>query len=118
MARQQSVQFRSQQGYFSVTGSVCALGGSPRAFCQAVSIFTPELACLALRIFYTPANSVPSARSFSTRYLIHDKKPNQSDAKRADQFRFVHINKPILDGQPSNIRRWLDPRLKDKDLVE
>ena len=118
MARQQYGQFRSQQGYFSVTGSVWELAGSARAFWQEVSIFAPELARLALGIFYTPSNSVSSERSFSTRNLIHDKKRNRLDAKRADKLSFVHINKRILDRQPSDIRGWLDRRLKDEDLVE
>jgi len=117
LVRRQFGQFRSQQGYFSVTGSLWELAGSTRAFWQEVSIFAPELARLALRTFYTPSNSVPSERSFSTRNLIHDKKRNRLEAKRADKLSFIHVNKRILDRQPTEIRGWLDRRLGDEDLV-
>ena len=79
--------------------------------------FCPELARLALRIFYTPSNLVPSERSFSTRNLIHDKKRNRLEAKRADKLSFIHVNKRILDRQPTEIRGWLDRRLSEEDLV-
>ena len=117
LIRRQFGQFRSQQGYFSVTGSLWELAGSARAFWQEVSIFAPELARLALRIFYTPSNSVLSERSFSTRNLIHDKKRNRLEAKRADKPSFIHVNKRILDRQPTEIRGWLDRRLSEEDLV-
>ena len=60
---------------------------------------------------------MPSERSFSTRNLIHDKKRNRLEAKRADKLSLIHVNKRILDRQPTEIRGWLDRRLSEEDLV-
>ena len=60
---------------------------------------------------------MPSERSFSTWNLIHNKKCNRLDAKRVDQLSFIHVNKRILDRQPTEIRGRLARRLSEEDLV-
>ena len=51
-----------------------------------------RLAILAQRVFNTPANSVPSERSFSVQNLLHSKTRNRLTADRAEKLEFIYIN--------------------------
>ena len=62
-----------------------------------MSPFAPELGRLALRIYKTPANSVPSERSFSTHKLIHDKRRNKLSVDKVDKLVFIHCNSRVLE---------------------
>ncbi|KAA8894409.1 hypothetical protein FN846DRAFT_786419 [Sphaerosporella brunnea] len=56
-----------------------------------------ELAQVALHIFHTLSNSVPSERSFPIRNLIHDKKRNRLGAQTADKLAYIQVNMRILE---------------------
>jgi hypothetical protein len=77
--------------------------------------FAPELSQFALRLLHTPANSVPSERSFSTRNLVQDVKRNSLSPDVADRLCYIHINQRVLDRQPSEPRGWYG--LSDEDSV-
>lgn len=80
-------------------------------------MWVPKLGELAVRIFHTPANSVPSERAFCTCNLMHDKKQNRLSTVVTDQLCYIHVNKHILDRQsgPSVVRSWRD--LDEKELA-
>ncbi|KAA8893613.1 hypothetical protein FN846DRAFT_978166 [Sphaerosporella brunnea] len=55
--------------------------------------FSTALAQVALRLFHTPSNSVPSERSFSTR-------------QKADRLAYIHVNMRILERGDQEPRSW------------
>jgi hypothetical protein len=77
-----------------------------------------ELSTLAVRVFSTPANSVPSERAFSIRNLIQDDKRASLSDETADKLTFVHINHRVLDRiiDPAQIKAWI--QMSDEELGE
>jgi hypothetical protein len=57
-------------------------------------------------LFHTPANSVPSERSFSVRNLIQDKKRSCLSPEAADKLSYIHVNRRVLDRNPGEVRAW------------
>jgi hypothetical protein len=62
-----------------------------------------ELSLLALRLFHTPANSVPSERSFSVRNLIQDKKRSCLSPEAADKLSHNHVLRQIIFHIPAGL---------------
>ena len=56
-----------------------------------------KLATLAVRIFGTIANSVPSERSFSAVNFLHSKARNRLIPANADKLAFIYMNKRVLE---------------------
>jgi hypothetical protein len=54
-----------------------------------MKLFVPGLSELALRLFHTPANSVPSVRSFSTRNLVQNVKRNSLHSAVLDKVSYI-----------------------------
>jgi hAT family C-terminal dimerisation region len=57
---------------------------------------TTILGQIALRLFSTPANSVPSERSFSTQNLIHNKTRRALRSDKVNKLTYIYINTRIL----------------------
>jgi hypothetical protein len=78
--------------------------------------FAPELSEFALRLLHTPANSVPSERSFSTRNLIQDLKRNALNPVVADKVSYIRVNQRVLDRKGTDARTWF--HLDEEALVD
>jgi hypothetical protein len=58
------------------------------------------LAKLAIRVFHTLANEVPSERVFSAMKLLHSKTRNRLSEDRVDKLLFIQINTRTLRRRP------------------
>jgi len=70
--------------------------GDPRMFWLYQMTHTKVLGKIAYRLFSTPANSVPSERSFSIMNLIHSKLRKNLSPAKANKFTFIYINNRVL----------------------
>lgn len=68
----------------------------PRMFWLYQMTHTKVLANLAYRLFSTPANSVPSERSFSIMNLIHTKLRKNLRPVKVNKLTFIYINDRVL----------------------
>ena len=79
-----------------------------------------RLSDLALRLFHTLANSVPSKRAFSVHNYLHDSKRNRLTSERSAKLQFIYINKRALrykyPGKKREEQTWL-PLTKDQELA-
>ena len=91
--------------------------GDPVTFWSLALQYSPEIAELALRLFETPANSVPCERAFSTMNLTHTKYRNRLTVERTHKLCFVHINRRILDRSRDATKKRLD-ELDDREAME
>ncbi|KAF7173370.1 hypothetical protein CNMCM6106_007473 [Aspergillus hiratsukae] len=92
----------------------------PHTFWQFASEYSPELADLALRIFDTPANSVPSERAFSTMNLTHTRHRNRLKVEKVDKICYIHINRRILDRNKiavEKVKKRID-QLDDEEALD
>ena len=96
-AKFQFASFLIQQGQFAKHHEAWTLADHPLLFWALIGPFAPELSHLAVRVFKTPANSVPSERSFSSHNLIHDKKRNRLQVDKVDKLVFIHKNMQVLE---------------------
>ena len=55
-----------------------------------------ELYQLATRLFHTPANSVPSERSFSSMGILHSKSRNRLTVERVSKMLYIQVNRRTL----------------------
>jgi hypothetical protein len=62
--------FKARQNLFTRLNPVWRRIEDAVQFWEEMEPFSTELAQVALRVFHTLSNSVPSERSFSTRYLM------------------------------------------------
>lgn len=83
--KMQFAEFRIKHGAFATFDEVWKHVEQPIMFWGLMSSFVPELGSLAVKIFKTPANSVPSERSFSTHKLFHDKRRNKLSADKVNK---------------------------------
>ena len=58
---------------------------------------TKALGILCNRLFSTPANSVPSERSFSTQNYLHTKTRNSLRSDRVDKLTYIYMNSRVFD---------------------
>ena len=96
-AKFQFASFLIQQGQFAKHHEAWTLADHPLLFWALIGPFAPELSHLAVQVFKTPANSVPSERSFSSHNLIHDKKRNRLQVDKVDKLVFIHKNMQVLE---------------------
>jgi len=73
----------------------------PLLFWKIVAGEAPHLSALAIRVFSTPANSVPSERSFSAMNFIQDECRSRLSAEKTDMLTFIYINSKVLRQHPS-----------------
>ena|SRR5271168_398112 len=73
-----------------------------------------ELYQLATRLFHTPANSVPSERSFSYTNILHSKSRNRLIAERVDKILYIQVNRRTL-GRVSKPAAQLEEELETTD---
>ena len=73
----------------------------PVLFWKVVSGEAPGLSAMAIRVFSTPANSVPSERSFSAMNFLQDEYRSRLSAERTDMLTFIYMNSKVLRRQPS-----------------
>ena len=95
-AMQQFNEYWRQEGRFTTTSPVWQYRTDTEQFWLFMQSQCPELAPLALRLARTPANSVPSERSFSILNIIHTKGRNKLQPDHVDKLQFVYINERVL----------------------
>jgi hypothetical protein len=78
--------------------------------------FAPRISRVAIRLFRTPCNSVPSERSFSVQNIIHDKKRNRLKPERTNKLMYIYMNRRVLDRVDGEAFRW--EHLNDEQLLD
>ena len=89
-------------------------------FWQFASEYSSDLAELSMRLFETPANSVPSERAFSTMNLTHTRYRNRLKVEKVDKICYIHINRRILDRKKvprDKVKKRID-QLNDEEALE
>ena len=104
------LSFRAKKGVFSPTAPCWTQATNPLRFWQLHAIISNGLGTLAVRLFSTPANTVPSERAFSAQNLIHDKKRNRLSSEKANKLVYIHMNQRILES--------LDRQQTTKDFLQ
>lgn len=111
---QDFLHFREKQGKFNTPNRVAldiwnpALTQRPKLFWQYCRPTSPLLAQLALRIFSTPATSVPSQRAFSATNYTLDKSRASMDVERGHEAVYVYMNSNAFRRAKSAATRgWL-----------
>jgi hypothetical protein len=74
-------------------------GKGAREFWVSTINRTKALGILCNRLFSTPANSVPSERSFSTQNFIHTKIRHKLKPDRVDKLTYIYMNSRVFDGR-------------------
>lgn len=110
---------RMRQGFESSELWEPEVVNDPYTFWQFASEYSPDLADLAMRLFETPANSVPSERAFSTMNLTHTRHRNRLKVEKVDKICYIHINRRILDRkkEKGKAKTRLD-QLNDEEALE
>lgn len=116
LAQEQFTLYRIQESYFHPLSPAWKMSAKPLLFWAQLVGYTAELGHIAMRIFRTPATSVPSEQSFSAHNLIHDKRQNKHNPEQVDKLVFVHINKRVLDRKIKDTRGWID--VTEDELVD
>jgi hypothetical protein len=106
LLRAQFGDYRAHEGVFTASSPAWEVRDNAVQFWTEIKPFAPELGEFALRLLHTPANSVPSERSFSTRNLIQDLKRNALDPAVADKVSYIHVNQRVLDRKGTDARTW------------
>ena len=74
-------------------------GKGAREFWVSTINRTKALGILCNRLFLTPANSVPSERSFSSQNYIHTKIRSSLKPDRVDKLTYIYMNSRVLDAR-------------------
>jgi len=59
-----------------------------------------------MRLFRTPANSVPSDYFFSAQNHIHNKVHNRLSSTRVDKLTYIYLNCRVLNHKTGKPRQW------------
>jgi hAT family C-terminal dimerisation region len=112
--RREFISFRDRENGFNHTKWCWDHVDKPKKFWEMVFKEDSKLLKpLALRIWSTPANSVPSERAFSAQNFIHTKLRNSLHPNRVDKLVFIDMNSRVLK------RRQRSPYLlTDSEEVE
>lgn len=104
--------FREKQGKFNRQNPsdiwAPTLVEHPKLFWQHCRSISPHLAQLAHRIFSTPANSVPSERSFSAMNYIIDKFRASMDVERGNEAVYIYMNSKALRRAKKAATGWFN----------
>jgi hypothetical protein len=98
--------FRTQRDGFHPNDISWKDTDNPAVFWRTHTDQYPDLACLALRIFETIANSVASERAFSAMNLNHSKQRNSLNPKKVSMLVYIYMNQRTLDS--TGDRLWID----------
>ena len=118
--------FREKQGKFNRQNPndiwSPALVERPKLFWQHCRSISPLLAQLAHRIFSTPANSVPSERSFSAMNHVIDKFRARMDVERGNEAIYVYMNSKALKRAKKAATGWfhladVEERVLEDDII-
>jgi hAT family C-terminal dimerisation region len=112
--RMEFVSFRNRETPFQPSKWCWDHIEDPRNFWKMVSTEDSKfLRRLAMRIFATPANSVPSERAFSAQNFIHTKLRNSLHPSRVDKIVFIYMNSRVLKNQQKS-----PYKMSEKEKVE
>ena len=95
--RAEFLSFRNKTSCFSANADCWEDVENPLLFWQIQATFAPVLGRIAVRLFGTPANSVPCERAFSAQNLIHTQKRNRLQPGVVNKLVFILINQRHLD---------------------
>lgn len=113
-APSRNIAIRAQHNLFTYCGRFSPLSAwnaswkfeDPHTFWYAQQGFTQELANIGIRLFRTPANSVPSVQSFYVQNLINNNLRNRLQPTRVNKLTFLYLNRHVLDRKPSEKDQW------------
>jgi hypothetical protein len=91
-ARCEFLSFRSQLPPFESTRYCWKHSTDPRMFWIMQTQHAKVIGALAVRIYSTPSNSVPSERAFSVMNFIHRKGRNSLGSEKVDKLTYTYIN--------------------------
>ena len=91
-------------------------GKGAREFWISTLNRTKALGTLCNRLFSTPANSVPSERSFSIQNYIHTKIRNSLKSDRVDKLIYIYMNSRIFDARKEDNKYILT--INEKEQLE
>jgi len=95
--RREYIKFRLQDGVFHQKAWCWESRNNPLEFWEfAKGCGSRFLAQFAIRVFSTPANSVPCERAFSAQNHIHTKECNALDPERVNKLTYVYMNYRVL----------------------
>ena len=89
--------FRMQRDGFHLNNILQKDIDNPAMFWRTYTNQYPDLACLALWIFETIANSIALERAFSAINLNHSKQRNSLNLKKVSMLIYIYINQRTLD---------------------
>jgi len=112
----QLLLYRAREGPFAQENAPWDVAEHPIAFWSFMIEFVSHISRIAIRLFRTPCNSVPSERSFSVQNAIHDKARNRLLLARTDKLIYIYMNRRVLDRQEGDHYRW--EHLEDEEMVE
>jgi len=96
-AMEQFNEFWRKEGRFNRGLPVWQYAERKEVFWEYIQASCPELGPLALRVARTPANSVPSERSFSILKLLMNKFRAQLTPQHVDMLQYIYINERVLN---------------------
>ena len=85
------------------------------------SAFAPDLSQIALRLAQTPANSVPSERSFSTLNLLLNDLRNSLGNEKVNMLQYIYMNERVLARTGKQLGKMAPQHMglaRDEELVE
>jgi hypothetical protein len=101
----QLADFRQQRNAFAANQEVWQYAHDYITFWDIAASSAPELSHLAMRLHETPANSVPSERSFSAMNFIQNSRRTRLSTVKTNKLTYIFMNvkalrrKPILESQ-------------------
>lgn len=108
--------FRAQSGgQFAAGGLVYSKEWTPLDAWMLLDNQGSKLAALAVRIFGTATNSVPSERSFSAVNFLHNKARNRLTPANADKLAFLYMNERVLERLMESQNQPLDQQQSQVD---
>ena|SRR5437762_1308397 len=107
-AHEEFRDFRKQRCVFGPDHFCWKEDNNPKAFWEGQSSHTQILGDLGYHIFSTPANSVPSERSFSAQNFIHTKTRNALHTDQVDKLIYTYMNSRILSRLEAAEKKSID----------
>jgi hypothetical protein len=115
------LHFRRQHRPFHLTRKCWNHADDPYVFWLMATEFTDFVVPLAIRVYSTPANSVPSEHTVSVMNVIHKKDRNRLQAERVDKLSFIYSNtRTFRASQSQNIKmgniRLVNPLTEEEEI--
>lgn len=91
----------------------------PVLFWKLASVDAKALSGVAQRVFSSPANSVPSERSFSAMNFIQDDFRSRLSADKTDKLTFIYMNSKVLRRtKDDKVPAWYNIGEEDEEALE